>query len=185
MNSIKWILFAAAILLELLYIALFIITVKVPNFKFWPPPSARSWQFFSAWIIASLVAVFFLFLGLLDFDSAILHHWIRFPISLVLFVMSSIVGTWAYSSLGLWATLGLGKRLITKGPYRYTRNPQYLADMLNIFVYMLFTNSWMVWLTGVLGVSLNLLAPFTEEPWLEEQFGVEYMEYKSRVPRFL
>ena len=185
MNSMKWILLIAAILLELFYITMFIITIKVANFRFWPPPSTRSWQFFSAWIIASLVVVFFFFLGLLDFDSAILHNWIRFPIALALFMISSTIGTWAYSTLGLWTTLGLGKRLITTGPYRYTRNPQYLADMLNIFVYMLLTNSWMVWITGLLGILLNLLAPFTEEPWLEAQFGVEYMEYKSRVPRFL
>jgi protein-S-isoprenylcysteine O-methyltransferase Ste14 len=50
---------------------------------------------------------------------------------------------------------------------------------------MILTNSWMVWVIGTLGVILNILAPLTEEPWLEERFGDEYREYKARVPRFI
>jgi protein-S-isoprenylcysteine O-methyltransferase Ste14 len=50
---------------------------------------------------------------------------------------------------------------------------------------MLLANSWMVWLIGALGVLLNIMAPFTEEPWLKERFGEEYWPYKTRVPRFI
>jgi protein-S-isoprenylcysteine O-methyltransferase Ste14 len=51
--------------------------------------------------------------------------------------------------------------------------------------YMVLTNSWMVWVLGIMGVALNLLAPFTEEPWLEERFGGAYIAYKRKVPRFI
>ena len=30
-----------------------------------------------------------------------------------------------------------------------------------------------------------VVAPLTEEPWLEEQYGDAYREYRKRVPRFL
>jgi protein-S-isoprenylcysteine O-methyltransferase Ste14 len=50
---------------------------------------------------------------------------------------------------------------------------------------MVFTNSWMIWLIGLIGVTLNLLAPYTEEPWLEERYGEEYEAYKRIVPRFI
>ena len=50
---------------------------------------------------------------------------------------------------------------------------------------MVLTNSWMVWVLGVLGVALNIMAPFTEEPWLEERFGTAYRAYKQSVPRFI
>ena len=30
-----------------------------------------------------------------------------------------------------------------------------------------------------------LLAPVLEEPWLEHTYGSEYLDYKSRTPRFL
>jgi protein-S-isoprenylcysteine O-methyltransferase Ste14 len=49
---------------------------------------------------------------------------------------------------------------------------------------MVLTNSWMVWIIGILGVMLNVLAPLTEEPWLEERFGDRYLAYRRRVPRF-
>jgi protein-S-isoprenylcysteine O-methyltransferase Ste14 len=181
----KIILFVNAIVFELLYLLIFILTIKLPNFRFWPPPSHRSWQFFVSWLLAGLVAVNFLFVGLLDFDSFILHHRLRFPIALVLFIFSSVIGFWSFSTLGLRATIGLGDELVTGGPYQYSRNPQYLGDSLNIIGYMILTNSWMVWTIGILGVILNLLASFTEEPWLEEKFGASYLAYKRIVPRYI
>jgi protein-S-isoprenylcysteine O-methyltransferase Ste14 len=181
----RLILFNTAITFELFYVLMFVLTIRLPSFRFWPPPSHRSWQFFASWLIASLVAVNFLFIGLLDFDSFFLHHWLRFPIALLLFILGCGVGFWSFSTLGLYGTIGLGDELVTKGPYRYSRNPQYLGDSLNIIGYMLITNSWMVWTLGILGVALNILAPFTEEPWLEERFGGAYLAYKRKVPRFI
>ncbi len=178
-------LFILAVSLEILYLILFILTIKVPGFRFWPPPSPRSWQFFCAWIVAGIVAFIFLVLGLLDFNSFILHNWLRIPVSFLLFIIASIFGTWASLTLGFRTTLGLGDRLIRHGPYKYSRNPQYISDSINIIAFMIFTNSWMACVIGSLGVLLNLLAPFTEEPWLEEKFGLEYLEYKRRVPRFI
>jgi protein-S-isoprenylcysteine O-methyltransferase Ste14 len=181
----KLILFTTALVFELLYTLMFILTIRPSSFRFWPPPSHRSWQFFVSWLVAGLVAVNFLFIGLLDFDSFCLHHWLRFPIALSLFFFGSGIGFWSFSTLGLHATIGLRDELVTGGPYQYSRNPQYLGDSLNITGYMILTNSWMVWVLGILGVLLNLLAPFTEEPWLEERFGGSYLAYKRKVPRFI
>jgi protein-S-isoprenylcysteine O-methyltransferase Ste14 len=184
-ENIKSLLFIIALILELFYIWMFIWTIRRPGFRFWPPPCARSWQFFVAWIVASLAAVFFLFLGLLDFDSFVFHQWIRFPIAIGVVLCTSIIGTWTDLTFGLRGIIGLGGKLVTTGPYRYTRNPQYVCDGITIFAYMLFTNSVMVWIIGGLAIVLNILAPFTEEPWLEERFGDAYLEYKRIVPRFI
>lgn len=182
----RWILFSIALVFELMYILLFALTIRGHGFRFWPPPSHRSWQFFVAWTLAFFVVVSFLFLGVLDFDSFWLPaFWVRFYVAMPLFIIASVMGIWVYLVFPLRTTIGLGNRLITTGPYRYTRNPQYLGDSLSILVFMLLTNSWMVWVIGVLGVLLNILAPFTEEPWLEERFGEEYRQYKTRVPRFI
>jgi protein-S-isoprenylcysteine O-methyltransferase Ste14 len=184
-SIMKPILFLAALTLEIFYTLMFVLTIRLPYFRFWPPPSHRSWQFFVSWLTASLVTVVFLFLGLLDFDSFFLHSWLRVPAAFGLLVFTSITGSWSFLTLGLRSTIGLGDRLITTGPYRYSRNPQYLGDSLSIVAYMIFTNSWMVWILGLLGVMLNILAPFTEESWLEERFGLSYLQYKGRVPRFI
>jgi protein-S-isoprenylcysteine O-methyltransferase Ste14 len=179
-------LFLSALALELLYLALFVLTIKRPSFRFWPPPSARSWQFLAAWIIALLVGIIFLFLGFLDFESFILPpFWSRLPVALAISIPGVIIGSWASAVFPFRATLGLGDKLITAGPYRYSRNPQYICDSLQIIAYFWLTNSWMVGVLGMLGVTLNLLAPFTEEPWLEERFGASYLEYRRRVPRFI
>jgi protein-S-isoprenylcysteine O-methyltransferase Ste14 len=179
------ILFYGSIAIEIIYLALFIVTIWRPDFRFWPPPSHRSWQFFMSWILASLVFVGFLFVGILDFNSSILHLWGRFPIGILLHLIGAIIGSWSFSTLGLRATIGLGDELVTRGPYRHTRNPQYLGDILHIIGFMMLTNSCMSWIIGALGIGLNLLAPFTEEPWLEEKFGESYIEYKDAIPRFL
>ena len=180
------ILFSTALALEIIYLGLFWLTLRRPGFRFWPPPAARSWQFFAAWSIADLVLVIFLLLGAADFNSAclpIFHH--RLPFALALFGAGSVLGTWAWLTIGLSNTLGLGVKLVTSGPYRFTRNPEYIGDSLNILGYMVLTNSWMVWVLGALGLALNIMAPFTEEPWLEERFGAEYRTYKQCVPRFI
>ncbi len=182
----RWILFATALVFELIYILLFALTIRGRGFRFWPPPSHRSWQFFVTWLLALIVAVNFLFLGVLDFDSFWLPgFWVRFPAALILFIFASVIGIWVYAVFPYRATMGLGNRLITTGPYHYTRNPQYLCDSCSIVGFMLLTNSWMVLVIGALGVLLNIMAPFTEEPWLEERFGEEYRMYKARVPRFI
>jgi protein-S-isoprenylcysteine O-methyltransferase Ste14 len=178
--------FSSALVLEILYLGLFIFTIKRPPFRFWPPPSSRSWQFFAAWIMAALVGVEFGFLGFLDFDSFILPSLQpRFPMAIGFFVIGGVIGTWAFIAFPFRATIGLSDRLITTGPYRYSRNPQYIGDSLLIVGYFVLSNSWMVGVLGLLGVTLNLLAPFTEEPWLEARFGAQYLEYKRQVARFV
>ncbi len=180
------ILFLITLIIELIYILLFVLTIRRRNFRFWPPPSARSWQFFVSWFLALIVVVNFFFLGLLDFESFWLPpFWLRFPIVVILVLFSSAIGFWVYTVFPFRSTIGLGNKLVVNGPYRYSRNPQYIIDMMSALAFMILTNSWMACVIGGLGIILNLLAPFTEEPWLEERFGKEYLEYKARVPRFV
>jgi protein-S-isoprenylcysteine O-methyltransferase Ste14 len=184
--KISLVLFFIALGFELIYLLLFALTIRGRGFRFWPPPSHRSWQFFVSWILAAVVVGKFLFLGVLDFDSFWLPgFWVRLPAALTLFLFATVIGIWVYAVFPLGATIGLGNRLVTSGPYRYTRNPQYISDSFSIVAYMIITNSWMVWVIGTLGVVLNIMAPFTEEPWLEERFGEEYLKYKTCVPRFI
>ncbi len=36
-----------------------------------------------------------------------------------------------------------------------------------------------------LGLVILIMAPFAEEPWLEETYGEAYRRYRARTPRFL
>lgn len=128
----------------------------------------------------------FLILGFLDYDSFILPQLKkRLPLAFFIFVIGSGIGSWAFLTFGLKNTIGIDNKLITRGPYKFSRNPQYLGDSMNILGYLVLSNSIMVLIIGILGISLNLLAPLLEEPWLEEKYGEEYLEYKRKVPRYL
>jgi protein-S-isoprenylcysteine O-methyltransferase Ste14 len=87
--------------------------------------------------------------------------------------------------LSVQTTLGLGGSLVKTGLYRYSRNPQYVSDIVALAGYAILSNSWMTMITTFLGMVWFALAPFTEEPWLRERYGDEYEKYKSEVPRFL
>ena len=90
-NLFFWI----ALTLEVSYLVLFIWTIRSKSFRFWPPPSARSWQFFVSWLVAGVVAVCFLFLGLFDFDSFKFPSFLaRVYLALPFFVLGIGVGTW-------------------------------------------------------------------------------------------
>jgi len=39
--------------------------------------------------------------------------------------------------------------------------------------------------TGVFAIFLFFVIPFSEEPWLKEQFGQPYEDYCKMVPRFV
>jgi protein-S-isoprenylcysteine O-methyltransferase Ste14 len=136
--------------------------------------------------MVGVVGVCGFLVGWLNYDSALLPDIkIRLPIAGIFIVFGCGIGGWGNLAVGLRATLGLGDRLVIRGPYKFTRNPQYIGDSMNIIGYMLLTNSWMVWVIGILAVALNLLAPFVEEPWLEACYGDCYRDYMHRVPRWM
>jgi protein-S-isoprenylcysteine O-methyltransferase Ste14 len=76
--------------------------------------------------------------------------------------------------------------LVTDGPFRYRRNPIYLADMLILLgIAELTRNIWLVLLTPVFGVLVTWLAILPEERHLEARFGDAYRKYRERTRRLL
>jgi len=76
--------------------------------------------------------------------------------------------------------------LITDGPYRFTRNPMYVAELALWLGWALFFGSLSVFLGGIaLLLVVNLVLVPREERTLEAAFGQVYLMYKKRVPRWL
>ena len=88
-------------------------------------------------------------------------------------------------TVGWRNTSGLKGGFISAGPYRFTRNPQYLGDIVFFVGVGVIANSAYLWIAHLLLALVFVVAPLTEEPWLEEQYGEAYREYRRRVPRFL
>jgi protein-S-isoprenylcysteine O-methyltransferase Ste14 len=77
-------------------------------------------------------------------------------------------------------------RLVFSGPYRYSRNPDYIGQALVYVGVALVANSW--WPLFILPVVVFVVQRFVierEERYLEAKFGQEYREYRARVRRWL
>ena len=76
--------------------------------------------------------------------------------------------------------------LIMDGPYRYSRNPGYLAlTLLYLGVGVLFSSAWVWVLVVPTLLIINVAVVRKEEQHLESQFGDEYLRYKTAVRRWL
>ncbi len=77
-------------------------------------------------------------------------------------------------------------RIITTGPYRYSRNPSYVSlTMLYLGIAIAADSVWV--LAGLIPtlVVMHYGVILREEQYLENKFGEEYLRYKNTVRRWL
>ena len=132
----------------------------------------------------NLTAVSIILLGVLDWNTASYKSWMR-VIGGLLWVSGMSLAIWAVSCLGLKISSGSSSGLIVHGPYRWTRNPQYLGFMLGLIGWGLMTGSSCTLIAGIAGWIPLYPVPWTEEPWIMETYWNAYNEYKKNKPRFL
>jgi protein-S-isoprenylcysteine O-methyltransferase Ste14 len=96
--------------------------------------------------------------------------------------------------LWLFARVGRGtpgpwdapRRFVAVGPYRWVRNPIYIAALLVVVgeAWLFLSNP--LWLyAGTLAVGVHLFVVGYEEPALRRRFGDEYEAYRRRVRRWV
>ena len=77
-------------------------------------------------------------------------------------------------------------RLTTEGPFRYTRNPSYLAlAMIYAGIAVLRNSLWAILLLPPVVMVMQREVIGREEQYLERTFGEEYLAYKARVRRWV
>lgn len=156
-----------------------------PGSRIWPPPEKKSWQFYFMWILISTIYIGVILVGFVDWDTFIYFHFSRFILGGVFVGVGLFFFIWGLVTLSMHSSLGLEGELITNGPYRVSRNPQYVAIFFIIVGLIFITNSILALISGILGIIGHVIAPFAEEPWLRDQFGEKYEEYCKKVRRFL
>ena len=112
-------------------------------------------------------------------------------VALALFTIATGLYAWsvwnfAVRGQGTPLPLDAPKRLVILGPYRYTRNPMYLALFSALLGWLLLYPIVILaaYTVGVVA-AVYLFVVGYEEPHLRRLFGVDYDAYMSRVPRWL
>jgi protein-S-isoprenylcysteine O-methyltransferase Ste14 len=77
-------------------------------------------------------------------------------------------------------------RVVAAGPYRWVRNPIYIAALLVVLgEAWLFMSLALLAYAGIMAVFFHLFVTGYEEPALRRRFGPTYAEYRRTVPRWL
>jgi protein-S-isoprenylcysteine O-methyltransferase Ste14 len=76
--------------------------------------------------------------------------------------------------------------IVGNGPYRFTRNPIYLAMVLSLIgLAIALDNLWLLIMLVPFALIINYGVVAREEAYLERKFGDVYRAYRSRVRRWL
>jgi protein-S-isoprenylcysteine O-methyltransferase Ste14 len=76
--------------------------------------------------------------------------------------------------------------LLDVGPYRFTRNPIYIAFVIfYVGLAIMLTSAWMLILLVPVLIVLQRGVVEREEAYLQSKFGEAYRKYQARVPRWL
>lgn len=177
--------FAVTSAAELLLGALLVSSWIAPSRRVWPPPARDSWQYRIVWVLTAVATIGILVVGVLDWNTSAIDHWLRVPIGGGLAVAGLALALWGVRTLGIHRSLGLTGALVGAGPYRLTRNPQYVGDIVLLLGWAIACNSLRTWIVCGLAAAWYALAPLLEEPWLRELHGEPYEAYLRRVPRFV
>lgn len=76
--------------------------------------------------------------------------------------------------------------LVRDASYRMTRNPMYLGMLISYAgLFIFFQNPWFILFLPILVLLFTIWVIIPEEKYLEEKFGNDYLEFKSRVRRWI
>ena len=159
-------------------------SVALPDRRIWPPPHRHSWQQVLTWTCFCSVCGLNTALLFLDWNSWIFQSDLRFIIGIPVALLGGLLAVWGVITLGGMNSSGLKDGFVSSGPYRFTRNPQYVGDIILFVGVSITANSLLLWITHALLILVFVIAPLTEERWLEDQYGQVYREYRRDIPRF-
>lgn len=78
------------------------------------------------------------------------------------------------------------RQLVARGPYRYVRNPMYIAGVLMVLgEAIIFASMSLLVYAAAFWLAVHLMVVLYEEPTLKRTFGSPYTEYRARVGRWI
>jgi protein-S-isoprenylcysteine O-methyltransferase Ste14 len=115
---------------------------------------------------------------------------LRLPVGSLLVAMAMALFSYSIRQLRMAGTPVPGNKpttvIVRTGPYRFSRNPIYLAFFVLHLGLAIWVNS--LWLVATVIPTVVIIAVVVvprEERYLTERFGAEYLHYKASVRRWL
>jgi protein-S-isoprenylcysteine O-methyltransferase Ste14 len=179
---VDWLL-AGGLLAEALLLLSLLVSILRPGLRLWPPADGSTLAFAWMWGLTVAACTTGLLLAILDYGGWVLDHPAWILAGATALALGAGLADWGVRTLGRRTSSGRGGEFSAGGPYRWTRNPQYLGDILMALGVVLVADSWRVAAVGAGGALCLLLAPLAEERWLVERYGDAYESYRRRVPR--
>jgi protein-S-isoprenylcysteine O-methyltransferase Ste14 len=106
---------------------------------------------------------------------------IWFYVGLTIFLLGLVVLTVASVNF----TVTPMNKPITRGMYRYSRHPLYLASLLIYLSVSIASASWVFLLFFIVQLVSMRIAAVEEERYCLEKYGDSYREYMNRTPRWI
>lgn len=188
----RHILFLVVVVSSATLIGALIFSIVHPTLRVWPAPqrNERAWRVRlilhqACGVMVALTGVGVHELALADRGSLHLPGGVRWFAGLAIFGFGAAFGLWGYARLGVNASHGAVAPLEVSGPYRYSRNPQYVGAIGVLLGISLLFASKLGLLAGAACSIWFATAPFAEEPWLRQHLGAGYDDYVKSAARYL
>lgn len=160
-------------------------SIAWPERRIWPPRSYGPVTPYLVWFpTLALFAIIFT-LGVFGWGEIDLPRWLRYGVGGPLLAAGHIAVWFEVARFGLHQTGGARGKLKTDRLYRFSRNPQYVADVAILIGWVILSASFTAAPVAVAVIAILIAAPFAEEPWMEESYGEMYLRYKCSVRRYL
>jgi protein-S-isoprenylcysteine O-methyltransferase Ste14 len=111
--------------------------------------------------------------------------WLMHVLGWPLLLLGSLFAAWAVVTIKDM-NISRPTRVIDSGPYRFSRNPMYVAwTAIYVGITVLVNNGWLLIFLPVLVGFTHYFVVRREEQQLEQRFGNEYRQFRDRVRRYL
>ncbi|MEW6401902.1 MAG: isoprenylcysteine carboxylmethyltransferase family protein [Chloroflexota bacterium] len=120
------------------------------------------------------------------FDAGLLRYF-----AFLLWLAGAVIELWCFWNFtlqgrGTPAPIDPPKELVAVGLYRYVRNPMYVAGILALLGWLIWSPSLPLILAPfVFFLATHLFVTLYEEPHLRKLFGQSYESYLQKVPRWI
>ena len=169
----------------LLLVMMLLFSIIFPRHRLWPVSTLSLFNQIWVWGLVATLFCCLIFVGIKDWNHFGWPIIVRTVIGGSLLVLSHIVVYSAALGIGIKATSGATAQLRTTGFYRFSRNPQYVGDMVMAIGWVILSASLNALLLASASLIVLILAPFAEESWMYETYGQHYLDYKNKVRRYI